>query len=722
MRQIVISAKSSARTVEVPAPGLSRGNVLVRILAGAVSVGTERVAASHGHTGWLAKIRAHPEKVWQVLEMARRNGIRDTLERVAEVLERWNATGYSCAGEVVAVADDVAEFRVGDQVACGGGGFASHAEYCLVPRRLLAKVPAGLALEEAAFATIGAIALQGVRQAEIEPCARVAVIGLGIVGQLACQLATAAGGFVTAIDLQPGRVALARQLGASAGFSLQTDPAVELGFQLTDGRGFDVVILTAATASSEPAKLATTLARDRGRIVVVGDVGLNLDRQAMYEKELDLRLSRSYGPGRYDETYEVRGHDYPFSYVRWTEQRNIASVLELAGAGRIRIAPLISHRFGIDEAEQAYMSIVQPGAVPPVGVVLRYPQPKEPVALPATSVTLSAEAGVPSSSGTGLAVIGTGGFARSVLLPALRQTAWQPVAIVSSSGLGPTQLGRKYGFAYASTDVQAVLADSRVQAVCIANRHRGHATLAARALRAGKAVFVEKPLATTTEDLQAVCAAQAESGGFLMVGFNRRFAPLVRRLREFFGPRHGPLVLTMRVNAGAQSQHWSQSAEEGGRIIGEACHFVDLLSHLAGAPVRSVHARSLPVAASALEESLAATLSFANGSVANLCYHAVGDTGLPKEHLEVFGDGKAAVLDDFRNLVLVQGGRKTEVRSHQDKGHAEEIRQFVDALAAGRPPPVPFAESVATTLATFVLLESCRRGEAIELDAGPSEA
>lgn len=717
MRQIVISAKSSARTVAVPAPGLSKGNVLVRILAGAVSVGTERVAASHGHTGWLAKIRAHPEKVKQVLGMVQTHGVRETLERVSEVLERWNATGYSCAGEVIAVADDVAEFRVGERVACGGGGFASHAEYCLVPRRLLAKVPSNLPSEEASFATIGAIALQGVRQAELQPCDRVAVIGLGVVGQLACQLATAAGAFVTAIDLQPERVALARQLGAVAGLIPNTDSVAELASQLTDGRGYDAVILAAATASSEPAKLATTLARDRGRLVVVGDVGLNLDRQAMYEKELDLRLSRSYGPGRYDEAYEVRGIDYPFSYVRWTEQRNIASVLELAGAGRIRIGPLISHRFSIDEAEQAYLAIVRPSAAPPVGVVLQYPAPNGPSSLPTRSISLSADTCVAPSSGTGIALIGTGGFARSVLLPAFRRTSWQPVAIVSSTGLGPTQLGRKYGFAYASTNVSEVLADPRVQAVCIANRHRSHATLVVRSLRGGKAVFVEKPLATTREDLQAVCTAQSETGGFVMVGFNRRFAPAIVRLREFFGSRHGPLVLSMRVNAGPQPQHWSQSAEEGGRLIGEACHFVDLLAHLAGAPVQSVYARSLPVTAGALEESVIATFAFANGSVANLCYHAVGDAVVPKEYLEVFGDGKVAVLNDFRHLTLVHDGRKTEESTQQDKGHKEEIRRFIEALASAQPPPVPFAESVAATLATFALVESCRCGEAIELDS-----
>lgn len=722
MRQIVISAKASARTVQVPVPALARGSVLVRTAFGAVSVGTERVAASHGQTGWLGKIRAHPDKVRQVLGLVQKNGLRDTLERVAEVLERWNATGYSCAGIVEALGADVPEFRVGDRVACGGGGFASHAEYCVVPRRLLARVPPELSLPEAAFGTIGAIAMQGVRQAEIEPCAHVAVIGLGIVGQLACQIASSAGAFVTAIDLQDQRVKLAVELGATAGISLQGPSAIERGLQLTGGRGYDVVLLAAATTSSDPAKLATAVARDRGRIVVVGDVGLNLDRQLMYEKELDLRLSRSYGPGRYDESYEIYGHDYPYGYVRWTEQRNIESVLALAASGRIKIGPLITHRFDIDEAESAYTSIVQPGATPPIGVVLAYPAAPVQAAEPERTIVLADQTAPVSPCGAGIALIGAGSFARSVLLPALRKTRWIPVALVSSTGVGPVQLGKKYGFSYASTDIQAVLDDKRVNAVCIANRHSAHSALACRALRAGKAVFVEKPLATNLDDLRTLCATQTETGGFLMVGFNRRFAPLTQQLRNFIGVDHGPLVMSMRVNAGAQSQHWSQSAAEGGRIIGEGCHFVDLLSYLAGATVRLVHARSLPVLAQQQEENIAATLEFSDGSIATLNYNAVGDAALPKEHLEVFGDGKAAVLDDFCRLTLVANGRKSETRTSQDKGHAAEIRQLVDALLNSAHSPVPFAESVQTTLATLAIVESCRTGAAIALDSMRAEA
>lgn len=713
MRQIVISAKSPARVVEVPTPALARGAVLVRTAFGAVSVGTERAAASHGHTGWLEKIRAHPEKVRQVLDMVRKDGLRDTIDRVADVLERWNATGYSCAGVVEAVGSEVSEFRVGDRVACGGGGFATHAEYSVVPRRLLVRVPDGLDLQEAAFATIGAIAMQGIRQSQIEPCAQVAVIGLGILGQLVSQMATAVGAVVTAMDVLAPRVNLAKQLGAVAGIALRDEPAVERGRQITGGRGYDVIIITAATASSEPARLACALARDRGRIVVVGDVGLELDRQVMYEKELDLRLSRSYGPGRYDEAYEVAGQDYPYSYVRWTEQRNMESVVALAALGRIRIKPLITHSFDIDEAERAYATIVKPEAVPPLGVVLAYPRA---VSMPEFGQTLELTdaPGGAGSGEAGVALIGVGGFARSVLLPALRRTRWTPVMIISSTGPGAVQLGRKYGFAQAGTDIQAALDDKRVQAVCIANRHRSHASLVARALRAGKAVFVEKPLATNLEDFRMVCAAYEETQGFVMVGFNRRFAPLTRRLRDFFGASHGPLVMSLRVNAGAQSGHWSQTSDEGGRIIGEACHFVDLLAHLAGAPIRSIHAQSAPLQAGQIEENVVATLSFADGSVATLNYNALGDPALPKEHLEVFGDGRVTVLDDFKRLSMVAKGSRQEVSAAQDKGHAEEINRFIEALLQNGVSPVPFVEAAQATLATLAIVESCRTGRTIE--------
>lgn len=711
MRQIVLSAKAPASVVEVPSPALKSGRVLVRTAFGAVSVGTERVAASHGHTSLVEKMRSHPDRVRQVIDMAQKNGWYKTYCQVTEVLNRWNATGYSCSGVVAALGADVSELHVGDPVACGGAG-ASHAEYGVIPLRLLVRVPAAVPLDEAAFTTIGAIAMQGVRQGEISTCSNVAVIGLGIVGQLACQIATASGALVTAIDLRPARVDLAKHLGAHGGIVCGQGDEAEKANTITGGRGYDVILLTAATASSNPARMAAMIARDRGRLVVVGDVGLNLDRQVMYDKELDLRLSRSYGPGRYDSTYEEQGQDYPYGYVRWTEQRNMDSFLALLALRRIQVKPLITHRFTVDEAEKAYNIVVNPQGEPPVGIVLEYPQsgvaPSRVCPLRVASERPAARRGK-----LGIGFVGVGSFARSALLPALRGAPVEPVGIVSSTGVAPVQLGKKYGFAFAGTDVDALLSDARIAALFLITRHDSHAKLAIRGLEAGKAVYVEKPLATNLDDLRAVCEAQRKTNGTVMVGFNRRFAPFVQRIRSFFGDGHGPLVLSMRVNAGAIQRHWSLDVAEGGRIVGEGCHFIDLLSYIVGAPVKSVYARSAPVLGERLEENICATLEFAGGSVATLNYNAVGSPSVPKEYLEGFGDGKAAILDDFRRLQLAGHGREEKISCRQDKGHAEEIRQFVTSILEGRQCPVPFGDAVMTTLATFALVDSCRTGEPV---------
>lgn len=714
MRQIIISANKPAKVAEVPSPAPGPGCVLVRTAFGAVSVGTERAAAATGKSSLVEKMRARPDRVRQVIGMARRDGVLETYRRVSDVLDRWNATGYSSAGIVAALGEGVAEFKVGDRVACGGGGYASHAEYVVIPRRLLVRLPDTVEMDEAAFTTIGAIAMQGVRQAGLETCSNAAVIGLGIIGQLVCQIASASGAIVTAVDLVPGRVELAKSLGARAVILAGEGGEIEKALSITGGRGYDAVILAASTASSDPARMASAIARDRGRLVVVGDVGLNLDRQSMYEKELELRLSRSYGPGRYDDSYEEEGRDYPYGYVRWTEQRNMESFLALLVSQRIRVKPLITHRFTIDEAEKAYEVVVKPQGDPPIGILLEYPQfAGQPP--PSQRMSLVVAAGRPSVavSRPGIGFVGAGSYARSMLLPALRGLPIVPIGIVASDGIATAQLGKKYGFEFAGTDVAELLSDERVSAIFVATRHASHAGLVIKALEAGKAVFVEKPLATTVESLEKICTVQRRTNGAVMLGFNRRFAPYTTRIRAFFGEGHGPLVLSMRVNAGALHKHWSQSASEGGRIIGEACHFVDFLAFLAGGNVKSVYARSVPAQGECLEENICATLEFTNGSIATLNYNAVGDAGVSKEYLEVFGDGKAAILDDFCSLRLADHGHVISVRGRQDKGHSDEVRLFIKSICAGNPLPIPFAEAVSATLATFALLESCRTGEPV---------
>ena len=714
MRQLVISPSSKGRLIEVPGPTLRSNGILVRLAYSAVSVGTERAAAKASHQSLLEKAKSRPEQVKQVIKKIQADGIKSSLGLVQGALEKWQGSGYSCAGTVVAVGRDVAEFRVGDRVVCAGGT-AQHAEYVSVPRRLAAKVPDGVSLDQAAFSTIGAIAMHGFRLAQLNLSEHVAVVGLGIIGQLTCQIAAASGLNVTAVDVKADTVDRALKVsGAHHGIVLGNGSEIELSKQITNGRGFDAVLICAATASNDPIQMAEEITRDKGAIVIVGDVGLALKRPGMFEKELRVMVSRSYGPGRYDPEYEDRGNDYPYGFVRWTEQRNLESFLNLIERGKLQVGPLITHTFPFDQVEKAF-EVVVTGEGGPVGILLEYPQESEP---PAKIVKLTQPQPVAAASGkAGIAFLGAGSFSRTVLLPAIMETSGvNPVAVLSSSGVSATQLAQKYGFGRVSTDSQDVLGDDKVKAIFVVTRHDSHASYVMSALKAGKSVFVEKPLATTVEDTLAICEVQRETAGMVMVGFNRRFAPQTTKLKKFFGTQHGPMVITVRVNVGPLAKHWSLDANDGGgRIIGEGCHFVDLIQAIAGSPIVKVFAQSLPVVGERLEENICATFTMADGSVASLNYNGVGDGTHPKEFIEVFADGKVAVINDFRELTLVGSGKSTTEKSKQDKGHKTEISLFVDALNQGKPCPLPFEESVSATLATFAILESCRTGQPIEI-------
>jgi predicted dehydrogenase/threonine dehydrogenase-like Zn-dependent dehydrogenase len=720
MRQLVMSPKQKGRIADVPGPSLRRNGVMVRVQYSAVSVGTERAAAEQSHKSLLEKAKSRPDQVKQVLKSVQKDGIKGSMELVKGALERWAGSGYSCAGTVVAVGADVSEFHVGDRVVCAGGGYAFHAEYVSIPRRLVAKVPDGVPLDQAAFATIGAIAMHGFRIAEVNVSEHVAVMGLGIIGQLACQIASAAGANVTAMDVNPQRVELALTMGAAHhGITIGGGAEAEQAKRLTNGRGYDAVLLCAATSSNDPIHLAEAIARDRGNLVVVGDVGLGLQRGGMFEKELSLRVSRSYGPGRYDPSYEEQGGDYPYGFVRWTEQRNLESFVNLIERGKLNIASLITHRFPFEQVEDAF-NVVVTGQGNPIGIVLEYPESLE---LPSRVIKLGAERPTAVNGSVGIGFIGAGSFSRSVLLPALKNTPINPVAILASTGVAATQLGQTYGFSKVATDAQELFNDDSIRAAFIVTRHDSHARYAMDALKAGKAVFVEKPLATTEEDLLALCDVQRQTGGTVMVGFNRRFAPQVGKMRKFFGKQHGPLVITMRVNAGAIPKHWSVTAEEGGgRIIGEACHFVDLIQAIAGSRIKTVFASSVPVVGERLEENICANFVLEDGSIASLNYNALGDTSFPKEYIEVFGDGKVATLNDFRDLTLVSGGKSSTEKQKQDKGHASEMQLFVESVQKGLPCPIPFEQSVSATLATFAILESCRLGEPVDVASGGTDS
>jgi polar amino acid transport system substrate-binding protein len=623
--------------------------------------------------------------------------------------------GYSLAGVVIAVGDRVPDFKPGDRVACAGAGFASHAQVACVPRTLCALVPEDVGLDEAAFATLGAVALQGVRQAEPTLGEVVLVIGLGLLGLLTVQLLRAAGCRAIGVDVDAARCALARQLGADAA-TTPDDPALDLIARRRAPTGVDAAILTAATSSSDPIRLAGKLCRDRARIVVVGAVGLDIPRSPFYEKELDIRMSRSYGPGRYDPEHELKGHDYPIGYVRWTEGRNLASFLDLVEQGKVDVKALTTHRFAIEQAERAY-ALIEGTGEPYLGVLLDHGLPAAPSLGLVPGEPVPVKPPIATSGRMGVALIGAGGFAQGTLLPHLaHQQHVRLKTVVDIDGLAARSAAGIAGFERCGSDAQAIFADPDISLVLIASRHASHASLTARALRAAKAVFVEKPLALDLDDLHDVISAwQAAASPFVMVGFNRRFSSAVAALREFLRGAGEPLLMHYRVNAGfIPRSHWVQDPDEGGgRVLGEVCHFVDLLQFLCGSAPVDVVASALPDSGRYSSDNVAAAVRFADGSLGSITYAANGDAGLPKERIEAFGGGLAAVLDDFRDVTLFGGGRRTARQFDGDKGHRAEMLALIDAVRTGAPSPLPFEQLVLATRATIAIRKSLQTGERI---------
>ncbi len=655
MKQLVQDFKTGEiKLVEVPEPVAAPGMVVVRNAFSLVSAGTEKSTVEMGQASLVQKARMRPDLVKQVLNTVRKEGLAATMRKVQSRLDTWKQLGYSSAGTVIAVGDGVTEFAVGDRVACAGQDYASHAEVVAVPKNLCAKMPEGMSFEHAAFTTLGVIALQGVRQADVRLGDHVAVIGLGLVGRLTVLLLQAAG---------------CRVFGY--------DPAVTLpdvGQPVEDA--MDAVIITAATSSNEPVEMAGRLCRDRGRVVMVGVTGMNIPRDLYFKKELEFRLSRSYGPGRYDPLYEEHGVDYPIGYVRWTEQRNMEAFLQL----RLDVGPLITHRFPVDEAVKAYNLITGKTGERFVGVLIQYPPP-------AVSRQPSARA-KPKPAPVVLGVIGAGNYAQGVLLPQFKTNPDVTLATVcTATGVKAEKAREKFGFANATTDWRSVVADPAINTVLVATRHDLHAEIVVAALRAGKTVFCEKPLCLREEELEAILQAGSDR---LMVGFNRRFAPFSAGVRQIPGPR----VMRYRVNAGPlPKNHWANDPiTGGGRILGEVCHFVDYLHFAAQARPVTVFAQGFGA------DNVQVALRFADGSVGSVDYFSVADSGLDKEHFEIFGGGRHLVVDDF-----------------SDKGQAEEIRQFVAAVKTASPMPIPFEEIIASTRATFAILRAMQTGVTVTL-------
>ncbi len=663
----------------------------------------------------LDKARSRPDLVRQVLDKARREGLLPTIEAAFNRLDQPMALGYSSAGTIVALGKGMEGFQVGDRVACAGGNYAVHAEYAVVPRNLLVRLPDSVDFESAAFTTLGAIAMHGFRLGQPQVGERVAVIGMGLLGLLSAGIARAAGCAVFGIDLDPARIRLAHSLGHEAVVRAQAE---EAGRAFTQGQGFDVILICADTRSNDPIELAGAIARDRARVIAVGAVGLSIPRKIYYEKELFFQVSRSYGPGRYDAAYEERGQDYPPGFVRWTEGRNLQSFVTLLGSGSLDVQPLISHRFPIDEAAQAYELITGKLRQPFLGVLLTYPQAADEIQ-PASRVKLAA-APQALTGGPVLGVLGAGSYASAVFLPTINKVGGVRKAVIASaSGLTAQHAAQRFGYSAASSSEEEVLADPEVNMVAILTRHQHHARQTLQALRGGKHVYCEKPLAITPEEIDQITEALFnETLPVLAVGFNRRFAPLAVQMQQFLAASSEPFAAHYRINAGAiPLNHWTHDPlQGGGRIIGEGCHFVDFLTFLAGAAPVSVSAQALPDQGRYHQDNVLLTLTFPDGSLGSIAYLANGDKSFPKEQVEVFKGGRLAVLDDFRRLELVHNGQKQvhQSRMGQDKGHRASWAAFLAAAQSGKP-PIPYEQLLGVTRATFAAMQSLADGQPVQV-------
>ena len=716
MKQIIQHYRSGVVKVEdVPPPTLRGAGLLVLNDASLISPGTEKSTVQGAQKSLIGKAMERPERIKKVLAAIQKDGLADTLKRVFNRLDTPAALGYSCAGTVIEVGQDADCFSAGDRVACAGQNYASHAEMVYVPKHLCVKIPDAVDSEDASFVTLGAIALQGVRQAEPRLGDRIAVIGLGLLGQLTVQMLKASGCRVIGADLDPSKLQLARQLGADVVAS--SADLIEAASTFSEGHGVDAVIITASTKDNGPVEIAGAIARAKGRVVVVGAVGMNLPREPYYKKELELRLSMSYGPGRYDNQYEEHGRDYPFGYVRWTEQRNMQAFLELVAERKVQLKPLITHRFPIEQAESAY-SLMMEGTTPYMGMVITYPSDHA-RPLPRT-IPMAPQ---PSNRAVTMGIIGAGNHVRAMLLPPLQTMSSVTLrALCTASGMTAKSLAGKVKAGYCTSDAQAILDDAAINTVLIGTRHDSHGSLVLKSLLADKHVFVEKPLCLTEEELQEIrilYEKKAPDGLHLMVGFNRRFSPHADQARAFFASRTNPLAMLYRINAGRiPKEHWVQDPDVGGgRLIGEVCHFVDYMQSLCAAPPISVYAVRIGRHSSGItDDQCSLSLTFGDGSIGTIVYTAEGHAGLPKERFEAHADGKSLTMDDFLETKMYDGRQNPTFKTaKREKGFPEEMTQFVRAVEQGLPPVIAFDHIEAVTRTCLLAVQSLRTGSVYHL-------
>jgi predicted dehydrogenase len=700
MKQVLQNLRSGETTVtDVPRPGLGSNDVVIRTRRTLISAGTERMLVEFGKAGLIGKARSQPDKVKQVLDKIKTDGLMPTLEAVFNRLDEPLPLGYCNAGVVEEVGSKVTEFKPGDRVISNG----PHAEFVCVPQTLCAKIPDNVSDDQAAFTVLSSIGLQGIRLLQPNLGDRVVVIGLGLIGLVAVQLLRSSGCAVLGVDLNPERLALAEKFGAITVNAASGDP-ITAAMSWTNGKGVDAALVTAATKSDEPMHQAAEMCRKRGRIIMIGNAGLNLRHSDFYEKELSFQLSCSYGPGRYDESYEQGGQDYPYGFVRWTEQRNMQAILEAISSGMLKVDELITHHFPLDVAPEAYEKVSNDRSA--LGVILEYGEKADDRRVIETATHVS------DPAKPVLGVIGAGNFTKVTLMPALAKAGAELAWIANLRGPGSAHLAGKFNAARATTDYKQVLADPAVQAVMITVRNQIHTSFAIEALQAGKHVFVEKPLAINANQLAQLVEAYRQAGDRqLMVGFNRRFSPHIVKMKELLAGRSEPLAMSMTVNAGPiPPDDWNHDPNQGGgRIVAEGCHFIDLMVHLTGANVVSVAATQFGQGVAVQDDKMSITMTFADGSIGTVHYWANGTKSYPKEMLEVFTEGRILKMENFRRtLGFGVAGFKKMKTSRQDKGHRAEMKAFVDLVRDGGDPLIPFDELVNVTLASFAAMKAAK--------------
>ena len=719
MKQLLQNMKTGKTQVaDVPIPQATKGSALVQTAVSLVSAGTERMVVAFAKQGLIGKAQSRPDLVKQVLNKARREGLLTALDAAINKLDQPMALGYSSAGTIIEVSAGLKGFRVGDRVACGGGGHAVHADFVSIPQNLMVHIPDNVDFEQAAFSTVSAVAMQGFRLADVQVGASVAVIGLGLLGLLATGIAASAGCQVLGIDLSPDRVDLALKMGAAK--AVTREEALEAAESFSKARGMDAILICADTDSNDPVTLAGKIARDRAKVIAVGAVGLEIPRKEYYAKELDLVVSRSYGPGRYDLDFEEKGHDYPIGYVRWTETRNMEAFLALLSQNKLNVSPLITHRIPIQEGQRAYELIT--GKEPSLGVLLTYEGQQRPeenrIPNPESPIIRLNQRDI-----LAVGVLGAGNYALSTFLPVLKKTSGiAPVGIVSATGVSAYHAAKRYGYGFSGSDPDVIYDDPDINLVAILTRHHLHSEQILKAFQAEKHVFCEKPLAINREQLEEIRDVLSKGEQpLLMLGFNRRFAPLARRLKAFIDKLQEPLYAHYRVNANIlPADHWLLDTEiGGGRIIGEGCHFIDFLTYLVGSVPIEVRSTGLPDENKYSEDNVVMNFKFADGSIGIVTYLANGDKSFPKEYLEVFSGGRVAVLHDWRKLELVHNGKHL-VKRHvlrQDKGHQRGWEAFLNTLLEEKSPPIPYDQLIGVSLASFAAVESLRSGEKVKIFA-----